>query len=101
MSLGVSLREDVDRRTILRYEVLLRCCQLAAFRAFLASGFSSVLALRGYSVAYVGLRADATNAKIWQESKLIVTEVEGQFAPVALDDCTALAVTVAEETSMA
>ena len=84
-SLGIALSLDVSRRTVRDWELRLRAARLASIRSFhhaMAERMKRNLVLApapgqepGLALACHMLRADATNAAVWQKCKLHVLEV--------------------------
>ena len=77
-SLGVALRIDVHRRTVIRKEKMLRAARIAAFRSWICKSYNDILEpvpLRGLRMALIRVRCDASRINLYRKSKLNVTEV--------------------------
>ena len=90
-SIGLVLGLDVSGKTVVRYELLLRAALLSEFKRFLATQYDALrdAGPKGLKLSLYTIRADATNANVWQKSKLMASEIAAEFLPaVVLDQTT-------------
>lgn len=79
-ALGLAVGCDISGRTIQRYEILLRACLIASFISFQEASREALASFGGLRLAVHVIRADATNASIWQAAKLFVSEASSCYA---------------------
>ena len=84
--LGFALTRNIHHTTVSRWEIKLRAAFVAAGRCFFHSATSELVQHRagrepGWMFFINQYRSDATNAAVWQRSKLHVTEITSCFTP--------------------
>jgi hypothetical protein len=84
--IGFAIMRDVHHKTVCRWEIRLRAALVASSREFFRHATSEMAhhamsGEPGFMFLINQYRSDATNADVWQRSKLHVTEVTSCFTP--------------------
>ena len=86
-SVGIALGTDVSHKSVTKYEILQRTAQVASDRAFICASSQNMTehakegASAGWKFRMAMVQGDATNATVWQRSKLHSSEATLVYTP--------------------
>lgn len=90
-SVGLVIMRDLSHPTVTKWEIKFRAALVAASRMFVSHAVEDIAQhlvskADGWKFLYNSYRSDATNANVWQRSKLHCTEISTTFTGAAVCD---------------
>ena len=90
-SVGLVLMRDLSHPTVTKWKIKFRAALVASSRLFVTTAVEDIThhlvsKADGWKFRFKSYRSDATNANVWQRSKLHVTEISTTYTGAAVCD---------------